>query len=311
MRQHLLTILILISFISCNEPKNKSNSSLERLADTIIIDLLPNRVVKTLQFINGDSLKSKIAKEEYYNDRMIVKEVYRKYMTSEYDGYGDGEYQYFYNKEKKLILEYYIELPSEDTVMYRYQYFKNSRDCHVLAYDLRRRLKSGVPHGDIIQEEDLTERRIWLYDRMWINSYDKNDKLIRHFEPIKEFSITNQNLYTYKYKNNKLVEEKSFLNNSILYYSEIYEYKKNEILMTHYNHDLEKDNTWTLPFYHEITKLDNNGNAIIIEKYDNKELLMRRYINAYDNRNRLVKMECYDEKNDLKLSHKLFYDVVH
>jgi len=79
--------------------------------------------------------------------------------------------------------------------------------------------------------------------------------------------------------------------------------------MTHFNHDLEKDNSWTLPFYREISKLDNNGNAIFIEKYDNKEVLMRQYINTYDNKNRLIKMECFDEKNTLKLSHKLLYEA--
>jgi hypothetical protein len=310
MRQHLFTILILILIISCNEPKNNGNSSLEPIADTIIVNLLPNRVVKTEQFTNGDSLKSKIAKEEYFNGSLIVKEVYRNYMTSEYDGFGDGEYQYFYNKEKKLIHEFYIESPSGDTVKSIYKYFKNSKDCHIYVYDFRRRLRSDMPHTDIIQEKDLTEKRIWLFNTMYINSYDKNDNLIRHYEPPKEFYYTNQNLYTYRYKGNKLIEEDSYLNDSILYWTEKYVYKKNEIIMTHDNLKRDKEDKWLLPFYIEITKLDNKGNAVNIEKYDNKEVLMRRYINAYDNKNRLVKMECFNEKNDLKLSHKLYYEAV-
>lgn len=308
MRQYLLVTLVLILTNACIESKDKGKVNLELMTDTLIVELLPNRVVRTDQFINGDSLKSKISREEYFNDCLIVKEVYRNYMTSEYDGYGDGENQYFYNKGKKLILKYFIESSDGDTVKFSYQYFTNNRECNITVSDLRKRLKKNMPHGDVIEPEDLTEKRVWLFSTMWKNSYDKNNRLIQHYEPIKDNSNTNQNRYTYKYHKGELIEADSYINDSTLYWTEKYEYKENEIIMTNDNLKKESDGDWLLPFYIEITKLDQNKNKIIIEKYDNKRVLMRRYLNKYDEKNRLIKTDCFDEKNNLKLSQRLIYE---
>lgn len=49
--------------------------------------------------------------------------------------------------------------------------------------------------------------------------------------------------------------------------------------MNHVNQNIDKNNNWILPFYSEISKLDNNGNTILIEKYDNKIILTTKYIN--------------------------------
>ena len=81
--------------------------------------------------------------------------------------------------------------------------------------------------------------------------------------------------------------------------------------MNHINHNIDKDNNWILPFYSEISKLDNNGNTLSIEEYDNKKTLMRKYINLYDKNNRLIKMECFDENNKLRVTHNLHYETLH
>lgn len=49
--------------------------------------------------------------------------------------------------------------------------------------------------------------------------------------------------------------------------------------MNHVNQNIDKNNNWILPFYSEISKLDNNGNTILIEKYDNKIILTTIYVN--------------------------------
>ena len=108
-----------------------------------------------------------------------------------------------------------------------------------------------------------------------------------------------------------MIEENSFLNDTTLYYTEKFEYKNNEVTMNHVNHNLEKDNKWILPFYSEISKLDKNGNTVLIEKYDNKRILMRKYINLYDKNNRLIKMECFDKNDKLRVTHNLYYETLH
>lgn len=308
MRHYLFAIFMLCTCCSCFNSKNNAITKSELRTDTIAVDLSPNIYIKTIQYVDGDSLKGKVAKEQFYCDSILIKEVYKNYITSEFDGYGDGEYQYFYNKNKKMILKYFIESPSGDSIKYIYKYFTN-KDSEVTVYDFRRRLKPNMPHGDIIEPEDLTEKRIWLYDTKWINSYDGNNNLIRHYEINKNPSMTNQNLYTYKFSNNKLIETKSFINDSVLYWSEKYNYSGREINMIHDNIG-EKDNSWILPFYSEKIRLDNIGNKTMIERFDNKGKLMLRYENKYDLKNRLVKMECYNEESVLKLRHVISYELI-
>jgi len=307
MRHSLLGIIALL-LCCCINSKNNFSTKTELKIDTIAIDLNPNQYNKTIQYINGDILNGKTAKEEFYFDTLLIKEVYKNYMTSEYDGYGDGEYQYFYNKDKKLIIKYYIESPSGDSTKYIFKYFSN-RDCEVTVYDFRKRLKSNMPHGDEIGPEDFNEYRTWFYKCKWINSFDENNKLIKHYEIKKNPSRTSQNLYIYKYQDNKLIVAKSFLNDSVLYWSEKYEYSHIEIKMIH-NNVPDKDNSWILPYYYEKTKLDNHGNDTLIEKYDDKKNMMRRYLKKYDSKNRLIRLECFNEKNILKLKHIIVYEMI-
>ena len=309
MRHLLLTILVISIATSCSATKEKDNRQ-TLLSDTTCVDFKPNREVKTEQFLDGDSLKRKITRIEYYHDSLIVSETYRNYMTSECDGAGNGDYYYYYNKNKKLIRRDFIEQLSGDTVRQNYRY-PNNQSCNITVFDCRRRLKADMPHGDVITEDDKTTERIWLYNRTWTNMYNEKNKLIEHYEPIKNKSYTVQNRYTYKYENDRLIEENSFLNDTTLYYTETFEYKNNEVILNHVNHNIDKNNNWILPFYSEISKLDNNGNTILIEKYDNKRILMRKYINLYDRNNRLIKMECFDENNKLRVTHNLHYETLH
>jgi len=309
MRHLFLTIIVILFATFCIATKEKDNRQ-TLLSDTTFVDFKPNRVVKTEQFLNVDSLNQKITKIEYYHDSIKVRETYRNYMTSEYDGAVNGDYYYYYNKNKRLIRRDLIEQPSCDTVRQNYRY-PNNQSCNITVFDCRRRLKANMPHGDLITEGDKTTERIWLYDRTWTNTYNEKNKLIEYYEPIKDKSYSAQNRYTYKYENDKLIEENSFLNDTTLYYTEKFEYKDNEVSMNHVNRNLEKDNKWILPFYSEILKLDKNRNIVLIEKYDNKRTLMRKYINLYDKNNRLIKMKCFDGNNKLRVTHNLHYETLH
>lgn len=311
MKKYFLTILLIIIGYSCsltNKIGQSNKFQIEPCIDTTVIEDRPNLIVKTTQFLNGDSIKGRISKIEYFHDNLILKEINRDHMTSEYEGSVNGDYQYFYDKNKRLNFKYFIEYQSGDTTKYCREYFSNNRDYKELEYDFRRRLKSGMPHGDIIEEQDLTKERIWLYNTTRIYYYDENSNLVQLYQPIKDSVIYVQNKYTYKYQGIKLVEETSYLNDTLLYWIEKYEYKPDEIIMTHNNLKIEKGNPWIIPSYFKISKLDNDGNPIEIEEIDNNKNLMTRFLNYYDSNNRLVKMECFDKQNTLKVCHKILYE---
>lgn len=303
MTKYLLIIWLIFGGYSCNRAEKS-----EPQIDTTIVKYEPNRIVKTEQFMNSDSLKKRISKIEYYYDNLLIKEIYRHNWTSEYECSVDGDYQYFYDKNKKLKFKYFIELLSGDTVKYCYKYYDNGLDYDMLIYDFRKRLKAGKPHGDVIMPENLTEKRIWLYDKSWEYKFNKQGKLIQRYQPIKDNSITVQNKFTLKYIDNRLQEENSFLNDTCLTWTEKYEYHIDEIIMTHDN--LEKGGKWTIPIYYEITKQDKNGNIIVITELDEEKKLMRKYLKSYDDSNRLVRMECYDNHYKLRITHKLNYENV-
>ena len=172
MKKVTLTLLALLLIISsCNKERNPKNFS---SSDTLIVDLTPNRKVIIQQFFDGDSLNIKTAKVDYYYNDIILKERYNGFMTSEYDGYADGEYQYYYNQKEKLLLEYYIESASGDTVKRIYRYSNDYRICTIWEYDLRKRLKSDRLHGDILDSSDFTQNRLWLFNEKWTKSFDSN-----------------------------------------------------------------------------------------------------------------------------------------
>jgi hypothetical protein len=313
MKKCLLTISIIIAVYSCSLTKKFGPSNkhqIEPCIDTTFITYKPNLIVTTQQFLNGDSIEGLISKIEYFHDSILVKEIYRGHMTSEYEGLGDGDYQYFYDKNKKLKFKYFIDYRSGDTTKYCCEYFINNRDYKELEYDLRRRLKTGMPHGDIIEEKDLTKERIWLYNTTRIHFYNENNNLIELYEPTKESDITIQNKYTFKYQGNKLVEEDSYLNDTTLYWTEKFVYKTDEIILTHDNLNIEKGNKWLIPFYIKITKLNKQGNPTSIEEIDNNKTLMTRFLNFYDSNNRLIKIECFDKQNNLKVCHKIHYEKI-
>jgi hypothetical protein len=309
-----MSIILILAGFSCKESSKigqKYNKQLvtEPCIDTTVVEFKPNFIVKTKQFLNGDTLKWQLSKIEYFYDSLIIKEIYHNHMTSENNAFVDGEYQYFYDKNNRLKFKYYIESTSGDTTKSCYEYFNNNRDYNELVYDFKRRLKSGMPHGDIIEEDDLTKERIWLYNETITHFYDDSNNLIQLYQPIIDKDFIVQNKYTYKYQGNKLIEENSYLNDTVLYWTEKYEYKPDEIIMTH-NNIKEKNNKWIIPYYFEISKLDKYGNVIEIEEIDNNKKLMNRFLNSYDLKNRLIKMECFDNQNNLKVCHKLQYELL-
>lgn len=288
---------------SCNETK-ELNVKHTFIPDKKIIDLKPNRIVKTYQFLKGDSTKKWIAKTEFWHDTLIVKEVYRNYMTSEFIGFGDGDYYYYYDKNRKLRRRDFVEKPSGDTVRQEYKYHHN--ECKVFIYDCSRRLKLGMAHGDVVTEEDLTAKRIWLYNKMRIIKYDNKNRIIETYEPLKYDYYISQNRYTYRFEGDKLIEAKSFLNDTILYYTEKYKYQGDESIMNHFSYDEEKK--CPLLSYSETSRKDKNGNIIEVEKYDENKVLLRKDVKVYDNQNRLIKMESFDGNKTLKVSHLLYFE---
>lgn len=261
----------------------------------------------THQYLKNDSLTLKIVKEECFLDGLLLKEEYRNdYMSSEYDGTANAEYLYNYNKEKRLIRKYCIEsFMDNDTVKYEYLYSRNSNDVKILISDYRKRFKKKSKNNSIVTEEDYTTNRTWKDEKIWIKKYDDKNRLIEHYEPTNDIYSNSQNRYTYKYENDKLVEKKSFLSDNTLYWTEILKYKGDSIITTHTN-----ENHFPIPFYTEIQLLDENESTILLERFNDKNILMRRYKYVYDSQNRLIRMQCFNEKNELMVTHKLTYELL-
>ncbi|NDV68038.1 hypothetical protein [Dysgonomonas sp. 25] len=307
MKKCILIIPILLFLLSaCNKSNGEHVATISN--DTIVFEFEPNLLVKTEQYLKTDSLNPKIVKEAYYSDSLLLREIYcNNYMSSEYDGSTDAEYVYCYNKNKRLILKYCIEsFLKGDTVRYQYQYFDENNNCEILIYDCRKRLKNdSISDRCMITEDDYTKDRIWQYKTKWIKKYDEQNRLIEHAKSITDSSRQCQNLYTYKYQGNKLVEKKSFLNNNIPYWTEVYEYNGDSIKMAHTNHD-----SFPIPFYTKITISDKKGNPIVSKKFDNNGGLMRVYRYSYDDNDRLKTMRCFNGENELKVTHSLVYSIL-
>lgn len=289
-------ILILTTFVititACNNKNYNDVKSKATLSnDTIVHEFEPNRKVTTSQFLKSDSLNTKIVNIQYFSDSLILNDIYcNDYMSSEYDGTADAEYHYYYNNERKLLFKYsYCWL---DTSKYQCQYFNENNNCHILKYNY-----SGEINN--VSHPDSAEDSIWVYASTFI---ERNDKLGNRLE---YFDSPNRIRYTYKYANDKLIEEKSFINDNIPYWTENIEYKNDTIKRTHINHD-----SFPIPSYTEFEVLDKNGNIISLEKYDDKNRLMRRYKYSFDSENRLIKMQCFNENDELKVTHTLTYELL-
>lgn len=308
MNRCILLIPVVIFFLSaCSKQNPKIRTTLAISSDTTILYFEPSLIVRTIQYLKEDSLNLMLVKEEFYSDSLLLKEIYcNNYMSSEYDGTTDAEYLYYYNKNKQLVLKYCVESFWEgDTIKYQYQYYNGNTNCNILVSDCRRRLKNdSISHRCIVSDDNYTEERVWKYMTTITKKYQEG-RLIEQLEPIEREYNRKQNRYTYEYDGDKLLKKMSFLDNKIPYWTESIEYKKDTIKTTHVNHD-----SFPIPFYTEIQTLDTNGNVILLEKYDNNNLLMRRYRYTFDIDGRLVKMQCFNGKDELKVTHIITYKSI-
>lgn len=304
MYKYVSIFLILFFNIACKF-NNTEGTKMTISADSLLFDFKPNLQITTQQYLGEDSLNLKIVKIAHYLDTLLLDEkYYNNYMSSEYDGTSDAEYLYYYNKNKQLVLRYTIEsFLRGDTVKYQYQYYNENNDCTILVSDCRRRLKNDSTFNrHMITEDDFTEERIWKYSKTIVEKHDEQGRLVEWTESAKEGYDKKQDRYTYEYEGDKPIKKTSFFNDNIPQCTETFEYKKDTIKIISTIHDSSP-----IPFYIEIETLDSLGNVISRDKYDDKNNLMRRHEYSFDLDNRLIKMQCFNGKHELKVTHKLVY----
>ncbi len=304
MKQYLLIMGIIFPVFICTANNKSKTINQEPFIDSSVVKYKPNRIVRTEQFLNSDSLKKSTSKIEYYYDSLILKEVYIYNWEDDVTRSPLGEYDYYYDKNKCLKFKYFIDAKSGDTLKYCYKYSSQNRNYSILIYDCKKRLRSDLPHTDIILSDDLTKERIWLYSKTYEYKFNNTGQLIQQYEPINDKSVYVQNNYTRKYKNNQLTEERSYLNDTILCWIKKYEYTNNEIIMIQTNPRRK-----TLPYSYSISQTDRNNNILTTETTDNNKKLMYRYIYSYDEKTRLILMKYFNYNNQLKLTHILHYET--
>lgn len=288
MNKFLLVLCFVISMFACSGKKNNEKIGTPN-SDTIVYEFNPNQTITTFQYLDDDSLNLQIVQIKCLSDSLLLREVYcNSYMTSEYDAITDSEHIYYYNKEKKLLIHYsYCWL---DSSKYVYRYFNGNNDCHIIRYRYIGKTKEEL---DSVLEKDAR----WQYFMTSTEKYDDLGNLVNSYDAHNEIR------YAYKYKNNRLVEEKACRDNDVPYWTESIEYKNDTVKRAHVNHD-----SFPIPCYTEYEVLNNDNNVISREKYDNENDLMRRYEFSYDSEKRLAKMQCFDEKGELKVTHHLKYE---
>lgn len=308
MAKYLLIIWLIFLGYSCNRTGQSESQSepqfelqSEPHIDTTVIKYEPNRVVKT-EHIGSDASKKSITKIEYYYDSLLTQEIYRSYQSSEGSLLGDVTNQYFYDKYKKLKFRYSIDNYSKDTVKYCYRYYEDTSEYDAMLYSFKKRMINKLPSGHVVTPEDLTEKRIWVYDKFFRYNLNEQGKLIKWYLSAIDGSLKGQHETTLKYVDNRLQEISSFFNDTCVVITK-YEYHGNKTIIT-YN-DIKENSKKT-----KITKQDKNGNTVLVKEFDSKGKLLYKSSNFYDKNNRLVRMEYASGDNDRKFTHKVTYEDI-
>jgi hypothetical protein len=294
MKLFIPTLALLIGCMGCLSD-NRDYNNLVQLSDTLVVKLKPNLVVEIYQFKNGDSSNIKLVGEEYYYNQFKLSCKYSDYWESEFDGISDGESHFYYNKHGKLICQKYSGgISPFDTILNKTYYYKTKRISRTEQYTYAP-ISDEDDEWDCDYVSDSTTKRKWRYDGATFISHDKYNQMIKYYE----VGVDNcQKVETkYIFHHNRLSEVYSYYEKNEPSYVETYSYYKDSISMFHRNCD-----SFPIPFYNELSKVDKNGNVLTLIKFDNKNKFMHKASYAYRN-NRLVHYDFYNEANQLKVSH--------
>lgn len=255
--------------------QKKSEDSKPELVQTIGVD------------INGNEIEVVWRGFESYVDATTI---------SFYDSAGRTKYEYYRQDEGS-------SRGGLDKIVYEYD--EKGKVLKSITYDFQRRIRADVdkgygrPGGCIVTEEDYEKKKTWAIETIWENRYDDSGNLVERYAPVIN---STQNRYLSKYDSlNRLIEERSLENDRLVwiekytYYPQGYEYSRTWF---------EADGSRGKNYKGEIEPIDifkfrtdKNGNVTEEISTDETGRLSSRDRKYYDEKNRLIKHEIFNENN--------------
>jgi len=282
------------------------------LNEEISIDYKVNPKSITYYFFNKDTLNGLSDSLKMISCRTIASDTNNTIDETIYNWYESivpSTALSIYDHSGK-ILEYYYKndekTPSEGATKTTYYYDDQKRLTRTVSFDFEKRLRKDVDKGFgraggcIITEKDYEKYKSWEIFSVWNYKYDQSGKLVEKFAPI--FNST-QNRYTYKYdEKGRLIEERSLENERLIWVeSYVYYDLGHEFTRTWFeNGQRRKDYDGKYhpidTFRYKIDKFGNETDELVIEEGGRQVSRHKKY---YDEKNRIIRNEIYDENDKL------------
>lgn len=301
---------LLVFILGCNATKNKGegNADFETLPTEKEINFTYEAYAacSTYYYFAKDTVNPILARVLWVDNKGNDKE--ENYI--EYESYVPATSFSIYDSLGRQLIEYYrIDDENDKGVLSKtFSYYNTSGNLFKsVEFSYKRRLKKGVekgiasPGGCIITADDYEKYKSWDLEKIWNYLYDKQGKLIEKISPKNSSS---QNRYLYKYDSTgRLMEERS-LEDEYPVWTESYTYSYNgyEFTRTWFEKDGSRLKKWDKTLESVDTfryKTDRNNNIISETVIEESGRVVSTDINSYDDKNRIIRHEIYDEKNKL------------
>ncbi len=310
-------IILLIFLFSCRLDNQKVQNSDYTLPNDkgINFHYTTHDECRTYYFFATDTTKPILSRIIGYDEKGNEKEVVYHF----YESYVPATSIVFYDSSGRTSERYYRidEKPGFGSLSKTlYEYGEGDRLIKSISFGFEKRIRKDVdkglgrPGGCIITEEDYEKNKSWEISSVWIYKYDEAGKLIEKLAPIIN---STQNRYTYKYDEKGRLSEERSLENERLIWIESYTYNDGgyEYTRTWYeNGQRSKDYNGKFEpidtIRHRIDKFGNETDEQTIEEGGRQISRHKKY---YDDKNRIIRNEIYDENDKLLGFYIHKYDI--
>jgi len=263
-------------------------------------------VCSTYYFHSDDSLNPTIARLLSHDQAGREKEV----VYSSFESYVPATSLVLYDSSGKKSVEYYrIDEQGQKQTLTKTLYYYNKKDqlTQLVAFDFERRIKKDVdkglgrPGGCIIVEDDYEKQKSWGLASVWNYKYDDQGRLIEKVAPVLN---STQDHYLYSYDGMGRINEERSLEGNRLIWIESYTYGNHEYQFTRtwFEKDGSRGKEWNgllTPvdtFRFKTDKFNNVTEELVIEEGGRQVNKDNKF---YDNKNRLIKHEIYNDRAKL------------